>query len=101
MVTVARRPPGVSDDTAWTTFIHDHSSDVFSSAWTKATYHCDAYPIDLDSDPEGVADQTAYWFGLFSHQRITMRWKGIVKIRLEEDDASALTELSRRAASWR
>jgi hypothetical protein len=100
VVTVARRPTAVVDDSSWLAFVTAHSGDIFSPSWTKATYRCDAYPIDLDADPEGVAFQSAYWFGLFSHQRTTMRWKGIVTIRLEEDDSPALAELGRRAAVW-
>lgn len=100
VVTVARRPAAVLDDAAWLAFINAHLGDIFNPAWTKATYRFDAYPIDLDADPEGVASQSAYWFGLFSHQRTTLRWKGIVTIRLEDDDAVAAADLARRAAAW-
>lgn len=100
VVTAARRPASIIDQLDWINFINSHSADIFHPGWMKVTYRCDAYYIDLDADPEGVASQSAYWFGLFSHQRNTLRWKGIVTIRLEEDDAAAVAELKRRSTAW-
>jgi hypothetical protein len=48
-----------------------------------------------------VAEQAAYWVGLFSHQRDTFRWKGMVKIEFGTgDDADALTLIGEREATW-
>jgi len=99
IVTVARRPLDAADDVNWDAFVDAHLSDIFDPGWTKATFRCDAYPIDLDGDAEAVAELSAYWFGLFSHQRVTLRWKGIVTVRLEDDDRLAAAELARRAAA--
>ena len=33
---------------------------------------------------------THYWFGLFTHQRETFIWKGMLEISLQDDDESAL-----------
>lgn len=58
----------------------------------KGPYSCDAYYVDLAiADPRGLVEQTAYWFGLFSHRRGTFQWKGIVEIDLAptEDQAAA------------
>ncbi len=98
VVTVARRPAHAADDVSWDAFVDDHLSDIFDPDWTKGSFKCDAYPIDLDGDAEAVAEQSAYWFGLFSHQRVTLQWKGIVTVRLEDDDRQAAAELALRAA---
>lgn len=59
------------------------------SAWQS----CGAcYPIDLDKPPELLVDDSRYWFGLFSHQRETSLWKGMIKVPMQAqaDDDSAL-----------
>jgi hypothetical protein len=38
-----------------------------------------------------------FWFGLFSHQRETALWKGIVQIELDADDAAAVALLEGEA----
>jgi hypothetical protein len=42
----------------------------------------------------------AYWYGLFSHQRETYVWRGVVEVQLSDDDTGAryiLEEMGRRA----
>lgn len=60
---------------------------LFSSAAAKATYHCHAFFIDLQKPPHLLVSDTAYWFSLFSHQRVTALWKGVVQVPLMSDDA--------------
>jgi hypothetical protein len=44
-----------------------------------------------------VVDDTRYWLGLFSHQRDTLLWKGILKVAMADDnDGAALTLLNER-----
>jgi hypothetical protein len=45
--------------------------------------------VDLDKKSEFVVEDTRYWFGLFSHQRVTSLWKGMLKISLHSDDDKA------------
>jgi hypothetical protein len=68
---------------------------VRSSA-TKAAYMVDAYFVSLRS-LGAVADAT-YWYGLFSHQRVTERWKGILQVPLasSDDDGPARALLAKR-----
>lgn len=89
VVSVLYRPDVHADDDAWGVFIEDRADTIFDSQHCKNTYRCDAYYIDLDVDPHSVAEQTAYWFGLFSHQRDTFRWKGLVQIPIDSDDEQA------------
>ena len=35
-----------------------------------------------------------YWYGLFSHQRETFLWKGLLRIELMSDDEQALELLN-------
>lgn len=64
--------------------------NLFDRAQTKALYKCDAFFVDLDKKPELLVDDSRYWFGLFSHQRDTALWKGVIKVPLQaqaNDDA--------------
>lgn len=100
VVTLLRRPQNHVDEDKWRAFVLEHGSTTFNPAHTKAKYSCEAFYVDLFADPESTARQIAYWFGLFSHQRDTFRWKGMVEIRLEEDDSAATAELEGMAQSW-
>lgn len=56
---------------------------LFDPEITKQKYSCDAYFIDLGvNDPIYLVNQTHYWFGLFTHQRESYLWKGILEIPL-------------------
>jgi len=73
--------------------------ELASSRRTKVAFHVDAYFVPLCSaDPWRVVPATAYWYGLFGHQRVTERWKGMVQVRLDspDDDASARGALAAR-----
>lgn len=67
---------------------------LFTPAATKATYSCDAYFIDLAKDARLIVEDTFYWYGLFSHQKSTYTWKGMLRIPLMADDAAAQTLLT-------
>ncbi|WP_446660108.1 DUF6932 family protein [Blastomonas sp. SL216] len=101
VVSLLRRPTCVTSDEAWNDFVMARRSTIFDPSWTKANYHCDNYFVDLDMDPVSVAEQSAYWIGLFSHQRDTFRWKGMVKLEfLPEDDEGAFALIQEREATW-
>ena len=55
----------------------------------KTVFMCDAYFVDLLKPPELLVDDTRYWFGLFSHQRETALWKGMLQVPLCSDDDAA------------
>lgn len=100
VVSVLRRPLAVAGDLAWQQFVAQHGGTLLDSDHCKATYSCDAYFIDLNIPPRYVSEQTAYWFGLFSHQRDTFRWKGMVQVDLQSDDDAAMQTLARIEAQW-
>ena len=49
---------------------------------TKTRYRVDHQIVSLGSPPERVVDSSRFWFGLFSHQRGTAVWKGMLHIDL-------------------
>ena len=69
--------------------------DVLDRTKVKATHHCDAYFVSLRSAL--LVDVTTYWYGLFSHRRGSLEWKGMLRVALDDvaDDAAALKELER------
>ena len=67
---------------------------LFDRNQTKQLYHCDAFFVDMRKlRPDHLVDRTRYWFGLFSHQRATALWKGMVQVNLVSDDTQAMTIL--------
>jgi hypothetical protein len=63
--------------------------DVFAPESAKEKYCCDAYFVDLTAKPLVLVDRTRYWFGLFSHQRETSLWKGMLQVPIVSDDVAA------------
>jgi hypothetical protein len=100
VVTLFKRPPNLSLDADWNPVATTLLSTLFDPDYCKANFHCDAYTIDLGGLSQNVAMLSAFWFSLFSHQRATYRWKGIVQIPLGPAivDAAADAELRRRGA---
>lgn len=56
----------------------------------KAEYLCDHFFVEIDpAAPIYSARLLAYWYGLFSHQRETFTWRGLVEVALDDDDNDA------------
>ncbi len=87
IVTFAHRPKGIAD---WPAFVQA-KANLFSPSQTRQHFHCDAYFVDLDKRAELIVDDTRYWYGLFSHQRSSALWKGMVSVSLRSDDQAAAT----------
>lgn len=86
LVTFFERPQAVSDSESWKKFADFHK-DLFLNS--KAKYCCDAYFVDLTVNlkrpAKAIVSSTHYWFGLFSHQRETTLWKGLLQVSLLDD----------------
>ena len=91
IVTFASRPYGL-DDIGWRNFILNISL-FFDANQSKAKYKCDHYYVDLQINPIALVSQTRYWFGLFSHQRATSLWKGMLEVELADDEKPILSKL--------
>lgn len=89
LVTFGKRPSGINNANEFFV-LSANNSDLFVSGLAKQTYNCDAYFVDLGLPQEAIVKYTTYWFGLFSHQRATSLWKGIIEIDLSEDEGYAL-----------
>ncbi|KJQ87517.1 MULTISPECIES: hypothetical protein [Vibrio] len=91
LVTFAERPAGFSE-MDWRGFVA-LNQELFSTQLLKSQYKCDAYYVDLAMQPKLLVSRTAYWFGLFSHQRETSLWKGMLQIDLSCDEEPLLSAL--------
>jgi hypothetical protein len=96
LVTFATPPaaalPGASDKeyVAWTkTFGH-----LFDPVLARQQFGCEAFFVSLHIRPALIVDDTRYWFGLFSHQRQTSLWKGMIQVPLLSNDMEAQTYLN-------
>lgn len=95
VVTFVRRPAACRVEADWKRFNQENFSLLHDVAAVKERFRCDAYTVDLDIEAESLVDSTRYWFGLFSHQRATCQWKGILRIPLAAHaDESALEWLN-------
>jgi len=60
----------------------------------KATYHVDAYLVNLTTAPERLVEHSTYWYSLWSHRRNQL-WKGYVQVDLAPtEDAAASVALA-------
>ena len=85
--------PQFADPSAYQAWFLQNKS-LFDPAETKRLYQCDAFFVNMRQlRPELLVDRTRYWFGLFSHQRATALWKGMVQVPLDSDDLQARTML--------
>ncbi len=63
---------------------------------TKQQFHIDHLGVSLAWPPDIIINHTRYWCSLFSHQRETEIWKGILKIDLNTaaEDIAATQHLA-------
>ncbi|MDQ8032469.1 DUF6932 family protein [Bordetella genomosp. 1] len=85
VVTFAQLP---CDRTQAGMFLQDNAH-LFHPSLSKRDFKCDAYFVDLGKRPTLIVDDTRYWFGLFSHQRDTSLWKGMIQIGIGLTDGEA------------
>jgi hypothetical protein len=88
LVTLLARPDKCTEDAAWKGLVAANLH-LFDSRITKSQFRCDAYFIDLHNRADFTVSQITYWFGLFTHQRVTHLWKGILQVPLQSDDEIA------------
>jgi hypothetical protein len=96
LITFSFRPKACAETDAWRKLILSRP-DLFDPETTKSIYKCDAYFVDLGVHPFHVVAQTRYWFGLFSHQRDTYLWKGMIEVPFTEHDNDVESFLIRGA----
>lgn len=93
VVSLIVRPAQLADVAAWLVFVAAHPT-LFVSQESKRAFLCDAYCIEMQLPAVYVHRQLTYWHGLFTHQRATFLWKGILQVSLAEDDSTAEAHLN-------
>lgn len=93
IISFLNRPAQYSNNQSWAVFLS--STPTFNNKHVKTAYKCDTYFADLSLPPKNVVDNAAYWLSLFSHQRGTQHWKGILSIQIDTpvEDAQMLAYL--------
>jgi hypothetical protein len=99
LVVFLRRPASHFDDKAFHSLMNSRQ-DLFDRAALKAKYHLDVLFVDLDGNASVIVVATAYYLQLFSHQRQTFLWKGLIRVQHDDaqDDANLLSGLTSPAA---
>jgi hypothetical protein len=67
----------------------NQNRELFDRDAVKLQFKCDSFFVNLAKDARYVVVDTMYWYGLFSHQRDTFLWKGMLTIPLMSDDEAA------------
>ena len=97
VVTFTVLPAGVSPRA-----FQAQNSGLFDRNSTRLRFHCDAYFVDLGIGtrrPDLLVAQSRYWYGLFSHQRASYLWKGMLQIDLFSDDDAVKRQLAQTEGS--
>ena len=70
-------------------------AEIVDRERNKQRFALDTYGLLFEElPPLGLIQGTIYWYGLFSHQRGTLAWKGFAALQLDPmDDQSALAAL--------
>jgi len=89
VVTLLHRPVSIKTSADWKAFV-EANADLLFPQFIKSRFRCDAYIVDLDVRSDILVKDVYYWYGLFSHQRSTFLWKGMLEIPLRSDDGRAL-----------
>lgn len=89
VVSVLIRPAAyVSDDVAWSAFVTANPK-VLDPQLAKSTFNCEAFFVDGGYPALLVANQITYWSALFTHQRVSFLWKGMLQVNLQDIDDEA------------
>ena len=93
IVSFLRFPQGVYTGEEQLAF-WDTNIALFDRLVVRATYSLDCFFIPLDGSSEGLVSLSRYFLQLFSHQRGTFLWKGMIQVPLEAaSDAFAREQL--------
>lgn len=100
--TTESRPPGDIDvlsfvvrpvqyqgnSAAWKTIgVLQWKDQIINHSLNKQRYLVDSYAVAIDQiGPGGLINATIYWYGLFSHKKVSQHWKGFVRIPLDAND---------------
>jgi hypothetical protein len=93
IVCFLRLPNEVKSDDEKLALWNEHLA-LFDRSAVKGAYSLDSFFLDLNGSPEVLVTLSRYYLQLFSHQRITFLWKGMIQVPLEDaNDAEARKQL--------
>ncbi|WP_422110402.1 DUF6932 family protein [Burkholderia multivorans] len=92
VVTFCYRPSHLLDNGAFRAWAVANQS-LLHPKELKSRLKCEAFFIDMHKPPHILVNDVRYWTGLFSHQRNTSLWKGMVQVPLQSDDDDAVALL--------
>jgi hypothetical protein len=94
------KPPAAANDLAVWNDLLRKNEQLFKRDLVKKDYRLDSFFLDLGGNAELLVSGARYYLQLFSHQRTTQIWKGMLQVRMEDvqDDADALKLLSLNSA---
>jgi hypothetical protein len=85
-----RRPPHAKSDKTFRTLAMANRM-LFDAPFIKAQYKVHAFRLDMDSNTRSLIPVISYFLLLFTHQRDTYAWKGMLEVDQEDDaDETAL-----------
>ncbi len=83
LVSFVYRPAAAQDDQLWQAFLKANS-DVLQRNKVKRAFNLDVFFLDMNGDIENLVLMSRYFLQLFSHQRGTYLWKGMLQVRMED-----------------
>jgi len=95
VVTFYRLPAGLSQADIVARSPELFPTDAAGVQALKDRFKVDARTVNLGQSADRLVDRSAYWSGVWGHQRDTFTWKGFLQIDLSPtDDAAALALLA-------
>jgi hypothetical protein len=93
IVSLLVRPPALMSGPALQAAVSSNLQ-LFDRNQAKAAYNCDTFLVDMSLPAPAIYLQLTYYFGLFTHQRVSYLWKGLVQVPLPSNDTDAAQYLS-------
>jgi hypothetical protein len=82
-----KRPAKYFDPNDWKTAgFKEWNEEVVDRDKNKRRFLTDTYAVDINANTtvKSLVDVTIYWYGLYSHKRVTLQWKGFVVVILDK-----------------
>ena len=91
IVSFVNRPSNLDTEEELTSFWNSHL-ELLDRSHVKADFLLDAFFLDLSGSPEVLIALSRYYLQLFSHQRESYLWKGMIQVPLADANDSAARE---------
>lgn len=92
IVSFIYRPASLSSEESILAFWNSNLG-ILDRDQVKAAFLLDAFFLELNGNPESLVSLSRYYLQLFSHQRESYLWKGMIQVPLEDANDAAAREL--------